>query len=87
MTWELNTTRSAQKALARLPGRDRTRIKHALVEMEEDPFLGDVTRLQNFSIGYRRRIGNYRILFDVDFDNALVHVREIGRRSSQTYRR
>ena len=38
----------------------------------EDGLTGDVKRLTNFDIGYRLRIGNYRVLFDVEDMKVIV---------------
>ena len=55
--------------------------------MEEDPFGGDVVRLHHERAAFRRRIGDWRILFDVDPEQRLVDVRDILRRTTTTYRR
>ena len=37
--------------------------------------------------GFRLRVGDYRILFEINKDEALIEVRDITRRTTQTYRR
>jgi mRNA-degrading endonuclease RelE of RelBE toxin-antitoxin system len=49
-----------------------------------DPFGGDIKRLE--PAGWRKRIGNYRILYDLDIEAHLVVVTAIARRTSTTYR-
>jgi mRNA-degrading endonuclease RelE of RelBE toxin-antitoxin system len=66
MTWTLTVANDAEKNLRRVPRRDRQRLIRALREMQDDPFSGDVAQLRAQSVGYRRRVGSYRILFDVD---------------------
>jgi mRNA-degrading endonuclease RelE of RelBE toxin-antitoxin system len=51
--------------------------------MEADPFSGDVKRLQ--SPTWRRRVGNYRIFYDLDMDQRRIVVTAIQRRTSTTY--
>lgn len=43
--------------------------------MEEDPFNGDIVRLKAQSVAWRRRVGAWRILFDIESEKrrALVH--------------
>ena len=48
--------------------------------MEVDPFAGDVRRLAGID-EWRRRVGDWRILFAVDFMD-----RTVRRRTSTTYR-
>jgi len=37
--------------------------------------------------GFRFRVGDYRILFDINKDEARIEIRDITRRTTQTYRR
>jgi mRNA-degrading endonuclease RelE of RelBE toxin-antitoxin system len=55
--------------------------------MQDDPLHGDVQALRNQSTSYRRRVGNYRILFDLDLATRTVLVHDVLRRSTTTYRR
>ena len=85
MNWELLLAGPARKALKRIPASDQGRILAALDEMEEDPFQGDIVRLKAQPTAWRRRVGNWRILFDVDPGRRLVIVHDILRRTSTTY--
>jgi mRNA interferase RelE/StbE len=55
--------------------------------MERDPLSGDVVLLKDYPVGYRRRVGPYRILFDIDRTTHSVQIQDIERRTSTTYRR
>ena len=48
-----------------LPKSDAVRIANAL-ETLSDHLSGDVKRLTNYSPEYRLRIGNYRVLFEIE---------------------
>lgn len=85
MKWNLVVTGSAQKELRKLPRKDRERAQAALLDMRDDPFRGDITRLRGETAAWRRRVGNYRILFDVDPGQGLIIVHAILRRTSTTY--
>ena len=85
MTWKLRIARRAEKEIARLPVRDQQRIVAALGSMRTDPFHGDIARLRAEPTAWRRRVGAYRIFFDLDLDNHVVDVVEITRRTSTTY--
>jgi mRNA interferase RelE/StbE len=85
MLWTLHVARSAEKELEAIPERDRARILKALREMREDPFPGDVARLHGLSTAWRRRVGNWRILYDLYPDRSLIVVASIRRRTSTTY--
>ena len=85
MHWNLLVTGPAQKQLRRIPERDRERVKAALLEMQDEPFSGDLVRLHARPAAWRRRVGSYRILFDVDYEKRHVVVTAIVRRTSATY--
>ena len=85
MNWNLLVTGPAQKQLRRIPERDRQRVKAALLAMQDEPFSGDLVRLQALPAAWRRRVGSYRILFDVDYEQRHVVVMAIVRRTSTTY--
>ena len=83
MNWQLVVTKSAKKALQDLPAKDRLRVEPALDALERDPFSGDIKRLD--PPAWRRRVGNYRIFFDLFMDQHLIVVTAIKRRTSTTY--
>ncbi len=85
MIWSLQLADSAQKEFRKLPRKDQERVKAALVAMEQDPFKGDIKRLKGHPSGWRRRVGNYRIIYDLHFELQLIVVAGIVRRSSTTY--
>ncbi len=51
--------------------------------MEAHPYSGDVVKLKGLAVTFRRRVGSYRIFFDVDGQR--VNVLAIERRTSTTY--
>jgi len=85
MTWHVEVARRAKKFLEPAPARDRGRLLAALEQMRQDPFSGDVARLRSERTAYRRRVGSYRIFFDVYPGRLWVDVVEIARRTSTTY--
>ena len=85
MTWRLKIAKLAEKELERPPVKDQGYITAALAQMQANPFSGDIVRLKNQPATFRRRVGNYRIFFDVHTDTGLVDVVAIKRRTSTTY--
>lgn len=84
VTWAVIVEREAGRGLRRIPQDDLDRIETALVELANDPFAGDVLKLQGSS-SFRKRVGSYRILFDLNFDLHRVEVTDIARRTSTIY--
>ncbi len=75
----------AQRSLKRTPPNDQARIRLALDALEDNPFQGDVRKLQGGREGFRRRVGDWRIFFDVYPQEHRVVVTAIERRTSTTY--
>lgn len=55
--------------------------------MAADPFVGDVEPLKGTPNSFRRRVGDWRIFFDVDRERRIVDVTDIARRTTTTYRK
>lgn len=85
MAWNLIVAKPAQKQAARFPAKDQAKIAAALSGMADDPFDGDVLKLEGEGDRWRRRVGNYRIFFTLDQPAKTVEVSAIVRRSSTTY--
>lgn len=79
MEWTVVLASPARKSLKRVPAGDKERILAALAEMQHDPFLGDIRKLQGLP-GFRRRIGDWRILFEVILERRQVVIAAIERR-------
>lgn len=86
MNWELEVAGPAKRELKKAPPEDRRRILGVLEEMARDPFSGDIVRLHGLPAAWRRRVGQWRILFDILPPQRRVVVQDIRRRSSTTYR-
>ncbi len=76
-------TKRAATDIAKLDGLARKRLAAKLLELQKDP-LGKSRKLSNPRIGTSRfRVGDYRIVFDINGDNLVIlrvgHRREIYR--------
>ena len=84
MEWNVVLAGPAGKSLKKIPVGDRKRILDAFNEMQQNPFSGDIKKLQGLP-GFRRRVDNWRILFEVFPENRRVVVAAVERRTSTTY--
>ena len=75
----------AEKVLRRVPVLDRARIDDAFSQMCVNPFVGDVKSLRGGKGALRRRVGDWRILFDLHQEERLIVVTAVKRRASKTY--
>ena len=85
MAWQLRIAKQAARKLKKIPRKDQERIAGDIAEMRASPFRGDIARLSNASAAWRRRVGSYRIFFDVDAEGLIVDVTDIRRRTTTTY--
>ncbi|MEM6427641.1 MAG: type II toxin-antitoxin system RelE/ParE family toxin [Deinococcota bacterium] len=56
-----------------------------LHELEQFPSISSLVHLTNHEYEYRRRVGKFRIFFDVDKDARIIIVGRVERRSDHTY--
>ena len=71
MLYHVEILPTARRDLREMPSRDAERVLARLDRLSEG-LSGDVKRLQGFTIGYRLRVGDYRVLFDLDGERVLV---------------
>ena len=72
MTYEIDFKPRALKDLQALPKSAQRRIL-AKIEILKNDLTGDVKRLTNFTLEYRLRVGDYRVLFEVEERKVVVY--------------
>jgi mRNA-degrading endonuclease RelE of RelBE toxin-antitoxin system len=85
MTWSLVIASPAERDLGRVPVSDRSRIDDAFSQMCVNPFVGDVKSLRGGKGALRRRVGDWRISFDLHQEERLIVVTAVKRRASKTH--
>ena len=75
------TTKSFAKALSWLPVNWQKRIVHKIKEVAADPYArhNNVTKLQGRD-GYRLRIGDWRVIYELRDDHLELWALEVGAR-------
>ena len=71
----------AIKDLSRLHKGEVTKILSKIEELEKYPHIPNLKKLTNFEPPYRLRVGNYRVLFDIE-DNTITVYRVRHRKES-----
>jgi mRNA interferase RelE/StbE len=72
MTYEIEFKPRAIKDLKSIPHPQRQRIVAAAEALHQD-LDGDVKRLTNCTPEYRLRVGDYRVLFEVEGDKVVIY--------------
>ena len=78
-------SRKAARQLRKFPTADSLRILARCAELQHFPACAHVKPLVNHTYGYRLRVGNYRVLFDVDDVVHVVSIEEVKKRDDRTY--
>ncbi|MBI2405961.1 MAG: hypothetical protein HYV25_00050 [Candidatus Harrisonbacteria bacterium] len=83
--WRVRVAKRVSKVIERFPRRDYERIIEALREFSFDPWSGDITQIKGEDNLWRRRVGSYRISYSAYPDSHVVEIKEVERRTSNTY--
>jgi len=86
MSWQITFHPKFKKQLKRLPKEDVQRIYATLKSLRLDPFAGDIKNMVGEKNVWRRRIGSYRIFYELFPDRRIVFVYKVERRTTTTYR-
>jgi mRNA interferase RelE/StbE len=84
--YRIATTRAAQQDLAALPKQMLVRVDARILSLTDTPRPPGVTLLHGSERLLRVRVGNYRILYQVDDDSRTVTVARVRHRR-EVYRR
>jgi mRNA interferase RelE/StbE len=78
-------SRRAEKAFLDLPTKEAQRVKQAVEKLEQNPRTYGTIKLENAPVAsYRYRVGNYRLLFDIDDEAKLIEILDIRKRDERT---
>ncbi len=85
MSYRISLTKSAAKELDGLPSKAHDKIVDHLRQLEKDPRLFGAEKLTSID-AYKLRVGNYRIVYEIDDPNKEVRVVMVDDRK-QVYKR
>ena len=68
---EIKLSKAFQKSFKTLDKPTKQRVKNSIEKLP----LGDIKRLQGYSVMYRLRIGNYRVIFEMN--NDIIYIKDI----------
>jgi mRNA interferase RelE/StbE len=73
-------TRPALKALAAMPRNVRETVKGKIEALARDPFGAANVKQLVGEPGYRLRVGDWRVIYDIDAGRLVVRVLKVGPR-------
>jgi len=83
--WVLQIDPDVLKSLKKFPQKDCQRITTVIEDLSNNPFSGDIQKMKGEENVWRRRIGSYRIFYDILTEKNTIHVYHVERRTTQTY--
>lgn len=86
MSWEVLIHPKVKKELKRFPPKDARRIEETFHQFRTNPFAGDVEKMEGEENVWRRRIGSYRISYELFSKRKVVFIYRVKRRTTTTYR-
>jgi len=86
MTWKVTIHSKIGKQLKHFPRKDIKRIELVFFQLKINPFVGDIEKMAGEENVWRRRIGPYRIFYELSVKEQIVFVFLIKRRTTTTYR-
>jgi mRNA-degrading endonuclease RelE of RelBE toxin-antitoxin system len=86
LTVDVDWTPRALKQLKKLRDKPvQARILGATAELARFPNVANVKALTDHDYGYRLRVGNYRVFFNVLGTVSIVSIEEVRKRDERTY--
>jgi len=85
MNWELHLRKRVKKHLLRFPKKDQTYFINGLKKLAINPYSGDIEKILGEENVWRRRIGAYRVFYEIISQEKVIRVFRIERRTSKTY--
>jgi mRNA interferase RelE/StbE len=84
--YAVRLTSRANRQLGKLPAADGARLRRPVFSLAFQPRPSGATQIAGTS-RWRIRIGDLRVIYEIDDSERLVIVTKIARRSESTYRR
>ena len=83
--WVLQVDSVIYKFLKKIPRHNAERLLAVVKELSADPFSGDIKKMSGEDNVWRKRVGAYRIRYELIKEEKIIYVFQIERRTSKTY--
>ena len=85
INWVLRVRNDVYKKISKFPKQDRERLLVVIENLRLNPYAGDIEKMKGEENVWRRRIGSYRIRFELIISEKVVYVFLVERRTSSSY--
>lgn len=83
--WVLQIDPKVAKALKKIPQSSARRITSVMEQLPTNPYTGDIQKMKGEKNVWRRRVGEYRIFYEIIPTDYVLHVFHVERRTTTTY--
>ena len=83
--WELKIDLDIFKYLSKLPANQSEKVRNAIKNLPFNPYSGDIRKIKGEKNLWRKRIGSYRIFYEIYPEKNFIYVSWVERRTSKTY--
>lgn len=83
--WQLRVRNKVYKTLRKFSVDDSDKILEAIKSLPSNPYAGDITKVKGEENLWRRRVGAFRIFYELIPDERIIDVLRVERRTSTTY--
>jgi len=80
LSYKIEVKKSAAKDLKKIPKADRKRIVDKIDSLAENPPLKETTKMKGNNPFHKIRVGDYRIVYEIQEDVLLILIIKIGHR-------
>ncbi len=80
MTYRIEFKKAAAKSLKRTPKADQKRIAEKLDSLSENLPAPEITKMKGDNPFHKVRVGNYRIVYEIQDDILVILIVKIGHR-------
>ncbi len=80
MPYQLSVTNSAKKDIRRLPADIQRRVRQSINPLANEPRPAGSRKLRGAGTLYRIRVGDYRVVYDVDDEAHMITIIRVGHR-------
>ncbi len=87
MSWRVRITKKASKEMKRISKKDAKRLLFILEEFTKNPYQGDIEKIKGEDDVWRRRVGNYRIVYEITTNKKYIDIFQVRRRTTNTYQK
>ena len=83
--WQIRIRDVVYKQISRFPVKDQERLLRSIEQLSVNPFVGDIQKMSGEENVWRKRIGSYRIRYELRTAERVIYVFLAERRTSKTY--